>query len=166
MSGQFCRTIWLNGRRYRDEVSVKGKRERRSQRASRWLVSTVLTACGFMLSPGTAWGAESIEFVYGKIRARIQLASLEALVSDNRIEPDLRLYARLLNPNEIEEIRAILGEPANVNAQVIFSFLNSPQGNTILHYLAQILQNSNQVPDVPALKEALAEAAAGETGLS
>ncbi|MGD1937971.1 MAG: alpha/beta hydrolase [Cyanophyceae cyanobacterium] len=145
---------------------MKGKRKRRSQRTPKWLLSTVLTACGFLLSPGSAWGAESIEFVYGRIRARIQVSSLEALVNDNRIEPDLRLYARLLEPDEIEEIRSILGEPANVNAQVIFSFLNSPQGNTILHYLAQILQNSNQIPDVPALKEALAEAAAGEQGLS
>ena len=85
-------------------------------------------AIGALLwSAGVAWGAESVEFIYGKIRARIQVDSLTALVEENRIERDLRLYARLLEPNEIAEIRSILGEPANINNQVVFSFLNSPR---------------------------------------
>ena len=110
--------------------------------------------------------AESVEFFYGKIRARVRVESLEIFVRENRLEQDLRLYARLLEPEEMAEIRSILGESANLNTQVVFSFLNSPQGNTILHYLAQIIRNSDQVPDVRALRTALAEAAADEGGLS
>ncbi|MEM9771857.1 MAG: alpha/beta fold hydrolase [Cyanobacteria bacterium P01_D01_bin.73] len=144
-----------------------GKRQGgRRSRLLRLLCSTVLAGSGILGAVGSAWAAESVEFIYGKLRARIQVSSLETLVNDNRIEPDLRLYARLLEPNEISEIRSILGEPANVNTQIVFSFLNSPQGNTILHYLAQILRNSDQVADVPALREALATAASGEEGLS
>lgn len=123
-----------------------------------WL-SLGLSAFLVGLAPSVQ-AAERIFVSYNLLERSIAVASLEAYAKDGTIDEDLEIYAQFAGPEAMKQLRSGLMAKAEVDPIVVSQFLYTPQGETLLQRLGQVIQTEARQPGGRAIRAALILAAA------
>ncbi|MFP4133046.1 MAG: alpha/beta hydrolase [Halothece sp.] len=118
----------------------------------------------FLSIPASA--AETVYVSLGLLEISVSVESLEKYAQDGTITPELAAYTRYLTPQQKERLQKILTIPAELETIAIAQFLYSPQGETILRQLGDIIDTKNRQGGFYAIRAGLILAAADEEGLT
>lgn len=123
-----------------------------------WMVPLAIATPGF--------SAERIYVTYNILERSIAVASLAAYAKDGTIDDDLAAYARFANPGVLKELRTALTATADLKPVTVAQFLYSPQGESALKRLGQVILPDSGVSGYKAIRAALILATADPQGLS
>ena len=118
------------------------------------------------LFASAAVSAEKIFISYGFLDFSLSVESLEIYANEGRITKEFATYAGFLEPEQLESLRNLLVQPADLTPVLISQFFYSPQGEIILQELGEIIQTKAGENGFYALRSALILAAADEEGLT
>ncbi|MEH2284272.1 MAG: alpha/beta hydrolase [Nostoc sp.] len=107
--------------------------------------------------------AERIYASYSALELSISVTTLENYAKTGVINEDLAAYQQYLPLQQLQELRRILLNRVKVSPVVVSQLLYTPQGEFLLHRLAQVIQTSQPEPGFGALRSALISAS-GESG--
>ncbi|MEH2232227.1 MAG: alpha/beta hydrolase [Nostoc sp.] len=109
--------------------------------------------------------AERIYASYSALELSISVTTLENYAKTGVINEDLAAYQRYLPLEQLQELRRILLNRVKVSPVVVSQLLYTPQGEFLLHRLAQVIINKSSQPEpgFGALRSALI-LASGESG--
>ncbi|MEH2214315.1 alpha/beta hydrolase [Nostoc sp.] len=109
--------------------------------------------------------AERIYASYSALELSISVTTLENYAKTGVINEDLAAYQRYLPLEQLQELRRILLNRVKVSPVVVSQLLYTPQGEFLLHRLAQVIINKSSQPEpgFGALRSALISAS-GESG--
>ncbi|MCW5314706.1 alpha/beta hydrolase [Nostoc sp. KVJ3] len=126
------------------------------------VLSTLLPTMGMSNS---VLAAERIYASYSALELSISVNTLENYVKTGVIKEDLAAYQQYLPLQQLPELRRILLERVKVSPVVLSQLLYTPQGEFLLHRLAQVIINKSSQPEprFSALRSALISAS-GESG--
>lgn len=113
-----------------------------------------------------ALAAERIYASYAALERSISVAALEAYAKEGKLDDDLAVYARYLNPQQRAQLRSVLLARADLSPVAVSQFLYTPSGETLLQRLGQVIQTESRQPGFYALRSALILAAADPEGLT
>lgn len=111
-------------------------------------------------------GATKIYIPYGPLEFSLSISALEAYALERKIEPELAFYANHVEPQQLEKLRQVLVTRIDVSPVAIAQFLYSPQGETILDRLGEVIQTKAGQEGFYAIRAALIKAAAKPEGLT
>lgn len=120
-----------------------------------WGLSALLAG----LTPSVQ-AAERIYVSYNLLERSIPIASLAAYAKDGTIDEDLEIYAQFAGPDAMKQLRSGLMAKAEIDPIVVAQFLYTPQGETLLQRLGQVIQTEARQPGAKAIRAALILAAA------
>lgn len=120
---------------------------------------------GFLLCSGAAMtqkalSAERIYINYGPLQFTLPIEDLELYAKEGKIGGDLANYAGYLKPDQLAQLRQVLQTKADVSPVAIAQFLYSPQGETILRRVGEVIQTKSGQSGFYAIRAALIQAAA------
>ncbi|MEH1920144.1 alpha/beta hydrolase [Nostoc sp.] len=109
--------------------------------------------------------AERIYASYSALELSISVSTLEKYAKTGVINEDLAAYQQYLPLEQLQELRRILLNRVKVTPVVVSQLLYTPQGEFLLHRLAQVIINKSSQPktEFSALRSALI-LASGESG--
>lgn len=139
---------------------------KRMRWAKRWAIALAGSLITGGLIPTRTPAAERIELTFGALGLSIELNSLEQLAATGTVSDELRFYTRFLTPEQLARVRSGLTERLDINLLAISQFLNSPQGETILRRLSQVIRTGRNLRSIPALRAAIVQSAADPGGLT
>ncbi len=113
-----------------------------------------------------ALSAEHLYVSYGILDFSISVEALETYAREGKIEQELTNYAGYLNEEQLTQLREILLTRADLDAVAVAQFFYTPQGETILQRLGEVIQTQARQSGFYALRSALILAAADEEGLT
>ncbi|NJO39516.1 MAG: alpha/beta hydrolase [Cyanobacteria bacterium CRU_2_1] len=119
-----------------------------------------------VLNAGSALGAERITLTYGALERSISVESLEIYARDGEIPRDLRAYIRLLDKDQLQEMRQLLTAKADLSPIVISQFLYTEQGEALLRRLGEVVRTESNLSGFYAIRSALILAASEPEGLT
>ncbi len=128
--------------------------------------SLVLGLLPIFLSATPIWAAERIVLSYGALRRSVAVADLEVYAKEGRIQGDLVDYAGFFKPAQQEQFRRVLATRIDLSRVAIAQFLYSPQGETLLHRLGQVIQLPSGQSGFYAIRASLILAAGDRNGLT
>ncbi len=116
----------------------------------------------------SAMAAEKIYASYSALEISIPIRVLESYAKYGVINTDLAGYYQYIPTNQLEEFRKILIQPLKISPSVAAQFLDTQQGQFILHRLTALIKTSfyTQESKSQALRTALIAAAADPEGLN
>lgn len=130
-----------------------------------WLIS-LLAGLSCFASSNPVQAADRIFVAYGILERSIPVASLENYARTGFIDDDLAVYAQFAKPAELAQLRTALVSRAELSPVAISQFLYSPQGETLLRRIGQVIQTESRVTGFNAIRAALILAAADREGLT
>ncbi|MEH2448149.1 MAG: alpha/beta hydrolase [Nostoc sp.] len=109
--------------------------------------------------------AERIYASYSALELSISVTTLENYAKTGVIDDDLAAYQQYLPLQQLQELRQILLNRVKVSPVVLSQFLYTPQGEFLLHRLAQVIKTKSPQPEPEfhALRSAVI-LASGESG--
>ncbi|MEH2239039.1 alpha/beta hydrolase [Nostoc sp.] len=112
--------------------------------------------------------AERIYASYSALELSISVTTLENYAKTGVINEDLAAYQQYLPLQQLQELRRILLNRVKVSPVVLSQFLYTPQGEFLLHRLAQVIktQSHQPEPEFNALRSAVILASAESGGLT
>ncbi|MCC5614632.1 alpha/beta hydrolase [Nostoc sp. CHAB 5836] len=112
--------------------------------------------------------AEWIYASYSALELSISVTTLENYAKTGVINKDLAAYQQYLPLQQLQELRRILLNRVKVSPVVVSQLLYTPQGEFLLHRLAQVIINKSSQPEpgFGALRSALVSASAELGGLT
>ncbi|MEH2372646.1 alpha/beta hydrolase [Nostoc sp.] len=112
--------------------------------------------------------AERIYASYSALELSISVSTLENYAKTGVINEDLAAYQQYLPLQQLQELRRILLNRVKVSPVVVSQLLYTPQGEFLLHRLAQVItvKSSQPKPEFGALRSALILASAESSGLT
>jgi predicted dienelactone hydrolase len=110
------------------------------------------------LAPG--WSAETVTFAYGALERSIAIRDLEIYVQEGRITPELQSYARYFARQNVEQVRTLLNQPADLDLLAVDRFLYTAQGEYLLNIVGDIIRTASRLNGFSALRGALILSAA------
>ncbi|WP_375514959.1 alpha/beta hydrolase [uncultured Nostoc sp.] len=110
--------------------------------------------------------AERIYASYSALELSISVTTLENYAKTGIINEDLAAYQQYLPLQQLQELRQILLNRVKVSPVVVSQLLYTPQGELLLHRLAQIIKTSHPEPGFGALRSALILASGESEGLT
>jgi predicted dienelactone hydrolase len=125
------------------------------------VLSTLLPTLGISNS---VLAAERIYASYSALELSISVNTLENYAKTGVINEDLAAYQQYLPLQQLPELRRILLERVKVSPVVLSQLLYTPQGEFLLHRLAQVIKTSQ--PELGTLRSALILASAESGGLT
>jgi predicted dienelactone hydrolase len=125
------------------------------------VLSTLLPMFGISNS---VLAAERIYASYSALELSISVNTLENYAKTGVINEDLAAYQQYLPLEQLQELRQILLERVKVSPVVLSQLLYTPQGEFLLHRLAQVIKTSQ--PGFGNLRSALISASAESGGLT
>jgi predicted dienelactone hydrolase len=125
------------------------------------VLSTLLPTLGISNS---VLAAERIYASYSALELSISVNTLENYAKTGVINEDLAAYQQYLPLQQLPELRRILLERVKVSPVVLSQLLYTPQGEFLLHRLAQVIKTSQ--PELDTLRSALILASAESGGLT
>lgn len=140
----------------------RSPRQRWTQRLVQWGLAVGLPA--IVALPAAA--AERLYVNYGLLEFSIPIAELEVYAQDGTLGDELGAYARYLSDRDLEQLRELLVTPVEISPAAIWRFLNSPQGETLLERIGELVQTQSYQSGFYAIRSALVTAAAEEEGLT
>ncbi|MEH2242746.1 alpha/beta hydrolase [Nostoc sp.] len=129
------------------------------------VLSTLLPTFGIS-NPVLA--AERIYASYSALELSISVTTLENYAKTGVIDEDLAAYQQYLPLQQLQELRQILLNRVKVSPAVLSQFLYTPQGEFLLHRLAQVIktQSRQPEPEFHTLRSAVILASAESGGLT
>ncbi|MEH2291229.1 alpha/beta hydrolase [Nostoc sp.] len=124
------------------------------------VLSMVLPTFGISSS---VLAAERIYASYSALELSISVTTLENYAKTGVIDEDLAAYQQYLPLEQLQELRRILLNRVKVSPVIVSQLLYTPQGEFLLHRLAQVIKTSQPEPKLSALRSALI-LASGESG--
>lgn len=132
-----------------------------------WSRITVgLLALAAPLWAESAIAAERIYLSYGILQRSIPVDSLETYARTGHIDQELKNYTRYATPEQLEQLREALITPIDLTPVAVSQFLYTPQGETLLQRIGEIVQSEARQSGFYALRAALILAADSEDGLT
>ena len=113
-----------------------------------------------------AQAAERIYASYAVLERSISVAALETYAKEGKLDDDLAVYSRYLNPQERAQLRRVLLNRVELSPVAVSQFLYTPIGETLLKRLGQVIQTESRQPGFYALRAALILAASDPEGLT
>lgn len=112
--------------------------------------------------------AERIYASYSALELSISVTTLENYAKTGVIDDDLAAYQQYLPLQQLQELRQILLNRVKVSPVVLSQFLYTPQGELLLHRLAQVIKtkSSQPEPEFHTLRSAVILASAESGGLT
>ncbi|WP_152588524.1 alpha/beta hydrolase [Nostoc sphaeroides] len=112
--------------------------------------------------------AERIYASYSALELSISVTTLENYAKTGVINEDLVAYQQYLPLQQLQELRQILLNRVKVSPVVVSQLLYTPQGELLLHRLAQVIiaKSPHPEPGFDALRSALILASAESEGLT
>lgn len=111
--------------------------------------------------------AERIYVTLSASKTSISVTALEKYAEDGVINHELAFYQQYLPAKQFQKLQGILLTPVKVSPVLLSQFLYTPQGEFILHRLAQVIQPQTQQPQgISTLRSALISAAGEPGGLT
>ncbi len=110
--------------------------------------------------------AERIYASYSALELSISVTTLENYAKTGVIDDDLAAYQQYLPLQQLQELRQILLNRVKVSPVVLSQFLYTPQGEFLLHRLAQVIKTKSPQPELHALRSAVILASAESGGLT
>ncbi|MEH1938877.1 MAG: alpha/beta hydrolase [Nostoc sp.] len=112
--------------------------------------------------------AERIYASYSALELSISVTALENYAKTGVINEDLAAYQQYLPLQQLQELRQILLNRVKVSPVVLSQFLYTPQGEFLLHRLAQVIKTKSPQPEPEfhALRSAVISASAESGGLT
>ena len=112
--------------------------------------------------------AERIYASYSALELSISVTTLENYAKTGVIDDDLAAYQQYLPLQQLQELRQILLNRVKVSPVVLSQFLYTPQGEFLLHRLAQVIKtkSSQPEPEFHTLRSAVILASAESGGLT
>jgi len=126
----------------------------------------MLGCLGWGLAAGNVRAAERIYVAYGVLERSIPVASLETYARTGVIDDDLALYAQFAKPQELKQLQSALLSRADLSPVAVAQFLYSPQGETLLRRIGQVIQPESRLSGFSAIRAALILASADPEGLT
>ncbi|MFS0514349.1 alpha/beta hydrolase [Nostoc sp. UIC 10607] len=127
------------------------------------VLSTLLPTFGISNS---VLAAERIYASYSALELSISVTTLENYAKTGVINEDLAAYQQYLPLQQLQELRRILLNRVKVNPAIVSQLLYTPQGEFLLHRLAQVIKTSQPEPGFGTLRSALILASAESGGLT
>lgn len=134
--------------------------------ARRWAIALASGLITSGLIPTRTPAAERIELTFGALGLSIELNSLEQFAATGAVSDELKFYTRFLTPEQLAQVRSGLTDRLDINLLAASQFLNSPQGETILRRLSQVIRTGRNLRSIPALRAAIVQSAADPAGLT
>ncbi|MEA5583091.1 alpha/beta hydrolase [Nodularia harveyana UHCC-0300] len=131
--------------------------------------SLVLVLAILLVTLGINTSIMTAKRIYATLSATsISVTALEKYAEDGVINQELALYQQYLPPKQFEKLQGILLTPVKVSPLLLSQFLYTPQGEFLLHRLAQVIQpQSHQSQEgINSLRSALIAAADEPGGLT
>ena len=112
--------------------------------------------------------AERIYAYYSALELSISVTTLEKYAKTGVINDELAAYQQYLPLQQLQELRQILLNRVKVSPVVLSQFLYTPQGEFLLHRLAQVIKtkSSQPEPEFHTLRSAVILASAESGGLT
>ncbi|MEH2452049.1 alpha/beta hydrolase [Nostoc sp.] len=112
--------------------------------------------------------AERIYASYSALELSISVTTLENYAKTGVIDDELAAYQQYLPLQQLQELRQILLNRVKVSPVVLSQFLYTPQGEFLLHRLAQVIKtkSSQPEPEFHTLRSAVILASAESGGLT
>lgn len=131
---------------------------------------TIAIAISLLLPSGAfprpTFAAQRIYASYGAIERSISVNALELYAKDGTINDDLAAYVKYADPKKMQQLRRVLLTRVDLDPVAISQFFYTPQGETLLQRIGQIIQTESRQTGVYALRSALVLAAADSRGLT
>ncbi len=129
------------------------------------VLSTLLPTFGISNS---VLAAERIYASYSALELSISVSTLENYAKTGVINEDLAAYQQYLPLQQLQELRRILLNRVKVSPVVVSQLLYTPQGEFLLHRLAQVIKTKSRQPEskFDTLRSALILASAESGGLT
>ncbi len=124
-----------------------------------WLISLFMGIIPAIFTAIPVYGAEKIYFAFGPLDFSISLSSLETYAETGKVEPDLKVVLKRLNPETRKEVRQILQTSYDIEPLAISQAFYDPMGETILSNIGELIQTEAGVNGKFALRAALIQAA-------
>ncbi|MBH8576871.1 alpha/beta hydrolase [Nostocaceae cyanobacterium CENA369] len=126
------------------------------------VLSMLLPTFGISTS---AMAAERIYASYSALEMSISVAALENYATKGVIDDELAVYRQYLPQKQFQQLQRILLTSVKVSPVVASQFLYTPQGETLLHRLAEAIKTKSLQPEQD-LRSALISASAEPGGLT
>lgn len=110
--------------------------------------------------------AEQLYAQYSFLELSLPVAELEAYARDGTLSDTLATYADYLQPQQLQQLRAVLTTQLNLTPQTLSSLLSTPVGKVLLDRASTIIQSPSEGSSPEALHTALLAAAADPEGLT
>jgi predicted dienelactone hydrolase len=110
--------------------------------------------------------ADRIYVSYNLLERSIPVSSLETYARDGTIDADLAVYAQFAGAEALQQLRRGLTARVELDVVAISQFLYSPQGESLLERVGQVIQPESREPGQKAIRAALILAAADPEGLT
>ena len=138
---------------------------------SRWLKfrfssSLTLGIISAFFTAIPAFSAEIMTIYFPPFKLQVPVDSLETLAKTGKFTPEFAFYSELIDPEDREELQALLQKRFNVNPAIVQAFIEAPAGEEVLKRLGQILQTGENQNGSEALKIAFNQAVADPEGLT
>ncbi|MEO0538978.1 MAG: alpha/beta fold hydrolase [Cyanobacteria bacterium P01_A01_bin.123] len=119
------------------------------------------------LAARPAFSAENLHVSFGLIERVVSIEDLENFALTGEISEELEPYAQSLSAEQLEQIRSLLTQEADISAIAASQFLYTAQGKYILKQLGQVVQTPARLSGLLGLRASLVLAAADqEQGLT
>lgn len=132
----------------------------------RWSVIAGLGAAIALNSTAAAFSAERIEFFIGPFEPVIWVEDLEALAKDDIVTERFRPFAKRLDEQQLQELRAFLNRSVDVDLITLSQFTYWQVGERFLDRAGQVVQTDSFLNGSRALRAALIAAAADGEGVT
>ena len=104
--------------------------------------------------------AEYLHLSFGLIERVIAIEDLETFALTGEISDDLEPYAQYLTPEQLQQLRVLLTQQADISSITASQFLYTAQGKFILKQLGQVVQTPARLSGFLGLRASLVLAAA------
>ena len=117
-----------------------------------------------MLLPKPSLSADNIRFIYGPFNCSLSVESLEAYAKTGEITPEFRFYTKFLDKKTLAQLRHWLQKRFDSNHVELHRYTRTPEGEALLQELGGVLKTHSERNGFYALRAALVQASAEETG--
>lgn len=117
-----------------------------------------------MIMPKPSLSAENIRFIYGPFNCSLSVESLEAYATRGEITPEFRFYTKFLDEKTLAQLRHWLQKRFDSNHVELHRYTRTPEGEELLQELGTVLKTHSKRNGFYALRSALVQASANQTG--
>ncbi len=115
-----------------------------------------------ILAATPVFSAERLYVNYSLFERSIAVDDLAVYARKGELSKQLRAYSRYLEPEQLEQLRTVLVTRFDLDVVAIAQFLYTPQGETLLRELGQVIRAGGRQPGFFAIRAALILAAADQ----